>query len=163
MKVTYDGINFYSYKGEYLRSSHGTTRGRFTLHAYKYKNEVGEVPEGYVVHHKDWDKFNNDIDNLELMTKKEHSILHASNPSDETRRKIREGNRNRIVSEASKEKRRAWNLSDKNTCAKQVRCIETGVVYHSAMKAQRDTGFWNISMVCRGERNDAGGYNWEYI
>lgn len=34
------------------------------------------IPKGYVVHHKDEDTTNNDPDNLQLMTKKEHDRLH---------------------------------------------------------------------------------------
>lgn len=35
-----------------------------------------EIPEGYVVHHIDGDRHNNDIDNLALMTNSAHSKLH---------------------------------------------------------------------------------------
>jgi hypothetical protein len=34
------------------------------------------LPKGHVIHHKDGDKLNNAIDNLELMTFSEHSKLH---------------------------------------------------------------------------------------
>jgi hypothetical protein len=34
------------------------------------------TPEGFNIHHKDFDPFNNEIDNLELITASEHSSLH---------------------------------------------------------------------------------------
>jgi len=34
------------------------------------------IPEGYVVHHIDGDPWNNNIDNLQMMTRAEHTILH---------------------------------------------------------------------------------------
>ena len=37
----------------------------------------GALPEGYVVHHKDGDKLNDDISNLELMEWGEHTSHHS--------------------------------------------------------------------------------------
>lgn len=36
----------------------------------------GSVPEGYIVHHKDRNTLNDDITNLELMTRAEHLMEH---------------------------------------------------------------------------------------
>lgn len=40
-------------------------------------NGVTSIPDKFVVHHKDHDKLNNDPDNLELMTRKDHARYHA--------------------------------------------------------------------------------------
>lgn len=37
----------------------------------------GEIPEGYLVHHKDENKHNNYPDNLEIMSFSEHSTMHS--------------------------------------------------------------------------------------
>lgn len=48
---------------------------------------------------------------------------------------------------------------------KEVRCIETGIVYRSLSHAQEETGIQkgNIRHVCNGTRKSAGGFTWEYI
>jgi hypothetical protein len=48
---------------------------------YKFK-----IPKGYLIHHKNGDKLNNCILNLQLLSKKEHSALHK--PSEETKQKM---------------------------------------------------------------------------
>ena len=52
----------------------------------------------------------------------------------------------------------------KSHLRKAVLCVETGVVYPSLQDAETATGasFKNISAVCRGVRNVAGGYHWRY-
>lgn len=47
------------------------------LHVYVWEYFNGEVPRGCEVHHKDFDKSNNGIDNLQMLTKKDHVILHG--------------------------------------------------------------------------------------
>jgi len=44
--------------------------------------------EGYDIHHIDFNELNDDISNLELLTRSEHVRLHNLNMSDETRKKM---------------------------------------------------------------------------
>jgi hypothetical protein len=47
-------------------------------HVYVWEQHHGRpVPPGHDVHHKDHDKLNNDIDNLQLVTKVEHKRIHG--------------------------------------------------------------------------------------
>lgn len=49
---------------------------------------------------------------------------------------------------------------------KEVRCIETGIIYESATEAARqvpNTNQSKICMVCRGQRKTCGGFHWEYV
>lgn len=58
------------------------------------------IPEGYLIHHVDEDPWNNDIDNLQMLTFAEHNTIHKTGKtttkgmkwSEETKEKIRKGN-----------------------------------------------------------------------
>ena len=93
------------------------------------------------VNHKDENKVNNCISNLEWCN-------HNYNSNYGTRK-------DRI----SKTHINHPNLS------KPVKCIETGVIYPSAHEAARQTNlnFSMICAVCRGDRNKTGGYHWQYV
>lgn len=43
----------------------------------------GLIPEGFELHHKDEDRFNDSIDNLELLTDESHSDFHYGENEDE--------------------------------------------------------------------------------
>lgn len=47
------------------------------LHREVWKKHNGRIPEGYEVHHKDENSLNNEIENLELITIKEHKKKHS--------------------------------------------------------------------------------------
>lgn len=65
--------------GYYLNS---TIRQR--LHRYVWEFYNGTIPSGYHIHHKDFNRSNNDISNLQLLPAKEHGRLHAeANIADE--------------------------------------------------------------------------------
>lgn len=55
------------------RTSRGGTR---LLHRHIWMDHFGPIPEGHVIHHKDHDKFNNDISNLEAVPTKAHAKAH---------------------------------------------------------------------------------------
>lgn len=48
-----------------------------SLHREKWKHHNGEIPDDHVIHHKDGDHTNNDIENLECMPKSEHMSMHT--------------------------------------------------------------------------------------
>ena len=46
---------------------------------------------------------------------------------------------------------------------KQVKCIETGIIYNSMAEAKRETGIKSIDQAVCGIIKTAGGYHWEYV
>ena len=71
-------------KGDYLYAlvpdhPNATKNGYVLMHRVIMKNHLGRLlGKDEVVHHKDHNKFNNSVDNLEVMDKNAHLALHAS-------------------------------------------------------------------------------------
>lgn len=71
----------------------GTTKEngkRQRLHRYIWEYYNGEIPKGYDIHHKDHNKDNNELDNLELISKSQHSRLHCQELTEEQKQKRKE-------------------------------------------------------------------------
>lgn len=103
------------------------------------------------VNHKDENKLNNNMDNLEWCTYKYNS------------------NYGTINERLSKQKiNNTYNMTP-------VKCVETGVIYPTLHEAERQTGInvQGIHLCCKGitystrngytHRHTAGGYHWKYI
>lgn len=45
-------------------------------HRVIWEQYHGKIPKGYIIHHKDENKLNNDISNLQLVTRAQHSKIH---------------------------------------------------------------------------------------
>jgi hypothetical protein len=54
----------------------------FYMHRLMWEMFNGSIPVGHVVHHKDGNVRNNNIDNLELMTRAEHCAHHKDDTGD---------------------------------------------------------------------------------
>lgn len=108
------------------------------LVAQAFIDNPNNLPE---VNHKDEDKTNNNVSNLEWCTR-EYNVNYGT------------------AIERSTEAQRQYHPTQR-----AVLCIETGVIYHSAQEASRQTGINNtsISKVCNGKRNIAGGFHWKFV
>ena len=47
-----------------------------SVHRELYKAFKGAIPEGYVIHHQNFCSLDNSLNNLVLLTKKEHNLVH---------------------------------------------------------------------------------------
>ncbi len=63
------------YKYKKIKLKNGKT---IDEHRLVWINNYGEIPLGMVVHHKDGNGKNNELSNLELIKKKEHTKLHMT-------------------------------------------------------------------------------------
>ena len=94
-----------------------------------------------VVNHKDENKQNNHVSNLEMMTLGKNVAYSAALHKD------------------------TWGKSPKGVCRK-VRCIETGIVYNSLTEAAKALGINytnSIIKCCKGKCKIAHGFHWEYV
>lgn len=69
----FNGVSYYKC-GAYFQ------RRGVRLHRVVWEYHNGKIPDGYDVHHKDKDRTNNDIDNLELLVRSEHQRMHMLQP-----------------------------------------------------------------------------------
>ena len=63
-------------KGYIRFANDGEGKHRFE-HCIIWENHHGKIPLGMQIHHKDFDKANNKISNLQLVTPLEHKRLHS--------------------------------------------------------------------------------------
>lgn len=54
-----------------------TSGGRIYLHREVWEQANGPIPDGREVHHKNGDKTNNSLDNLEMLSESEHGTRHG--------------------------------------------------------------------------------------
>jgi hypothetical protein len=73
----FDGIRFYlNETGYYYTIINGK---HVKLHRYVWTKQKGTIPADHDIHHKDGDKANNGISNLEPITRSDHLKLHHAN------------------------------------------------------------------------------------
>lgn len=63
-----------------------TTNDRCLMHRYVWEKEKGKIPAGWDIHHKDENKSNNHISNLECLPKSEHTRLYSPHNNQYTKR-----------------------------------------------------------------------------
>lgn len=61
--------------GKYLRKLKNGKNCQ--LHRLIWETYKGKIPEGYVIHHINGNKYDNRIENLSCVTQKEHNLIHA--------------------------------------------------------------------------------------
>jgi uncharacterized protein YlaI len=71
-------------EGKRIRVKHGYYYcGKKLFHRMIWEHFNGPIPTGFCVHHKDGNKLNNSIENLECMKISDHMRLHAESRKDE--------------------------------------------------------------------------------
>lgn len=112
----------------YYRCGQYYQRKGVRLHRAVWEYHNGEIPKGYHVHHKDGNRANNSIENLELMKGESHLSLHMS--TEERKEKSRE-----FIKQASEYARKWHGSSD-------------GVAWHSEHAKETWSDKPNYTRVC---------------
>ena len=126
------------------------------------------IPNPYnypMINHKDENKRNNHIDNLEWCDAKYNANYGTRN------KKIALKNKGHKVTENTREKISKANKGrfngGKNPASRKIRCIETGQIFDCIRDANVFLGVnRKSSNICRnlkGERKSAFGLHWEYV
>lgn len=133
-KVAFDYLQVTLYK-------EGKRKCRY-IHNLVMESFVGDKQEGYEVNHKDEDKSNNQLNNLEYITIKENNNY---------------GTRIKRMSEANKNGKKSKKV-------KATHLITGDVIYFPSQAEAKRQGYGNhISDACRGKRKHCKGYKWEFI
>ena len=92
LSVEFNGIIFRKDKNTGYYKPNGThaNNGVMSLHREVWKEVNGEIKKGYLIHHKDGNKDNNELSNLDCITNKEHARLHPKKYDLEHLARIRE-------------------------------------------------------------------------
>lgn len=85
------GLKFY--KQIYGYYVNRTKERTLLAHRWVWTNNFGEIPRGMDIHHKDGDKSNNVIDNLEILSRSDHRKEHWK---DKNLKKISENQLNKV-------------------------------------------------------------------
>lgn len=130
------------------------------MHTHKgYKKRMS-------IHHKDFNKLNDTLENLQYVTAKEHIQIHLEH---DLREKLKEA----YVGEGNPVFGKHWKYNEeqlerrtqqvRKSHGERVRCIETGEIFESITEATEKYGNGHIIDVCLGIRNKACGLHWEYV
>ena len=141
------------------------------LHRVIFEDFYGEIPKGYVIHHKDGDKLNNCIMNLQLLSDSEHKSLHHKGKkyalgvkrSIETRQKMSDAHKGIPKSEEHKD-----NLSkSRNTlgylrvCKKPNKSCKQGFTYHYEYSEEgKQKAITSVSLEKLEKKVKARGLKW---
>lgn len=130
------------------------------------------------VNHKDENKENNTLSNLEWCDRKYNnnygtriqrfSESHkGKHHTEETKKKISEAKQGKPISEEVKKKMSESHKGENNPnygTGKPIYCMETNKTYPNASQCAEELGLWaeSIRAVCKGKYKQTGGYHFYY-
>lgn len=156
----FNGVRFYRKPHGYYKSDNSA--GNLYMHRHVWEFYNGPIPAGYHVHHKDHDRSNNTIDNLELLHKSEHATMHGKHRAAENPEQTA------AHMDAIRPKAAEWHKSDEgrkwhvehgkrtweNQRPEQHKCTHCGCEY-DGYTARRKRGF--CSAKCQSAARRASG------
>jgi len=144
------------FKGKLFNiDGHGYFRcGRKRVHRIIWEHYNGSIPKGFDIHHKDGNKFNNDISNLECICHKKHLSMHMKANSIKIHAWLKTVKGYKFLSEKAK---RQWKEMPLKTftcqnCSKEFQTKHNRFVKYCGdncvMSARNKSGVDNIDRTC---------------
>ena len=148
------------YLSVYLRCKDGKSKS-FLFHRVIWFYFKGEIPKNLEINHKDENKANNSLDNLELLSRAENINYGTRNERVASKNKISQ--KGKTLSESH-----IKNLSISHSKPILQYNIETNEPikeWSSIMNAAKSLGYSNstIGKVCSGMYTQAYGFGWKYL
>lgn len=129
-------------------------RGNQRLHRLIWEKAYGSIPKGHHIHHKDGNRLNNSLENLECISHAEHLSLHMKVNSEKVHRwhKTKEG-REKLGEKASKlMKERPFKTFNCPQCLKDFQSQNVHRVKYCGINCQqaarRKRGDDNVERTC---------------
>lgn len=156
--------------------SNGKIKKTERIHRLVYKTFVGEIPDGMIIHHINGNKQDNRVENLFLLTRKEHAQEHKK-PSVKNKTRCSNSNKEKIIYEGaySNSINAIIHYNKYVKTKKIIQCDLSGnyiATYANGKEASLATGVCqrNILQVANKEpynkkgkvRKQAGGYIWKF-
>ena len=163
-RATFNGRLYYLRESQgYYYSPRKDRSGLDMLHRMVYIHYNGEIPKGYCIHHKDGNKGNNDISNLECVRRSEHSHYHGVNAPEELaefrKRNLEENARPAANIWHGSAEGREWHKQHyeqmKDKLYEEVECV--CVVCGKTFTAHQKTGSKCCSKACRAKERRMSG------
>ena len=163
-RATFNGRLYYLRESQgYYYSPRKDKSGLDMLHRMVYIHYNGEIPKGYCIHHKDGNKGNNDISNLECVKRSEHSHYHGVNAPEELaefrKRNLEENARPAANIWHGSAEGREWHKQHyeqmKDKLYEEVECV--CVVCGKTFTAHQKTGSKCCSKACRAKERRMSG------
>lgn len=148
----FNGIRFYQTEStDYFR--HSSNGKVILMHRYVWEYYNCPIPKGYHIHHKDGNKANNDISNLELLKGTEHWKLHGKLLTDEEREWKRQNVITKAVPKAvewhKSEDGRAWHREHYKITKDALHKIEIRTCLHCGCEYEGEPSSKFCSNKCK--------------
>ena len=157
-------------------------RKQFKVHRLVAEAFIPNPESKPYIDHINTIRTDNRVSNLRWVTQKENCNNELSKKnyseaqkghevSEETKKKIGKVHKGRKHTEETKKKLKGHEVSEETRKkigkgnGKLAYCIELDKIFESTCEASRELGICqnSISLACRGKRETAGGYHWEYV
>lgn len=139
------------------------------LHRYVWEKINGKIPEGYQIHHKDHNRLNNNISNLELISRSEHMSHHSKHKVENDKewlKRFQEAGIRKAPEWHKSEEGRKWHSIHAKNCFAKIKervynCLTCNNEFvnksiqankfcsnRCKSKYRRDSGIDNITKIC---------------